>query len=582
MARGVAFRVAAALVAAAVGAATAREFESAATISRWAPGGARADACDGGARNRSLFVAHWTHVPKAGGTSFGDVARRVACAMNPRLRSYGGRVLNPCCFESFCATHLSCDATASACPLVAGIGRHESSMARLVDFPCCGREWYLLTARSFIDFSFTAPMADAELRGLGVARDASGEWAESGGSGARESYARRARSYDQWPFEQRARFFGMSGAPYDVIARGIAAGGVYAGEPEKLAALLGIARAFAAAGPAAAGPAETRLASECHRAAHGTWPAAALRHSPYRDGFDAAVARHARPCCPSSTPGSASMAMLREPFKRAASAFFYRAHSPNSDNYRLRPGVFFDATDAGARNRERGSAFTFRDFAVAPEYGNVLAKLFGGSDSCESVRACAGKSRARKRRALGSMGACALLSQCHAYRNATPPFDGARVDRGAAALEAHAFFGLLEAPRASARLALRAFGVAAEEERGVDAERASDARPCGGRRRLALSAVACRGYFKENAEDYALYERAQRLFCARLERAGLLDDAAVAAEIAAADLCGPLDFSREDDVCGRLETARAVDELARTTGECARALDPNWGFPPLT
>ena len=37
----------------------------------------REDQCDD-----ALFVAHWTHVPKAGGTAFGDVAKRVACAAN--------------------------------------------------------------------------------------------------------------------------------------------------------------------------------------------------------------------------------------------------------------------------------------------------------------------------------------------------------------------------------------------------------------------------------------------------------------------------------------------------------------------
>ena len=31
-----------------------------------------------------------------------------------------------------------------------GIGRHETAMSRLVDVPCCAREWYLATVASFM------------------------------------------------------------------------------------------------------------------------------------------------------------------------------------------------------------------------------------------------------------------------------------------------------------------------------------------------------------------------------------------------------------------------------------------------
>ena len=103
----------------------------------------RDDQCDD-----ALFVAHWTHVPKAGGTALAGLARRIACAKNPQIAH-----LNPCCIQDFCADHRTCEATATTCPLVLGIGRHETAMSRLVDVPCCAREWYLATVASFMRYS---------------------------------------------------------------------------------------------------------------------------------------------------------------------------------------------------------------------------------------------------------------------------------------------------------------------------------------------------------------------------------------------------------------------------------------------
>ena len=103
----------------------------------------REDQCDD-----ALFVAHWTHVPKAGGTALAGLARRIACAKNPQIAH-----LNPCCIQDFCADHRTCEATATTCPLVLGIGRHETAMSRLVDVPCCAREWYLATVASFMRYS---------------------------------------------------------------------------------------------------------------------------------------------------------------------------------------------------------------------------------------------------------------------------------------------------------------------------------------------------------------------------------------------------------------------------------------------
>ena len=58
----------------------------------------REDQCGG-----ALFVAHWTHVPKAGGTALAGLARRIACAKNPQIKD-----LNPCCIQDFCADHRTC------------------------------------------------------------------------------------------------------------------------------------------------------------------------------------------------------------------------------------------------------------------------------------------------------------------------------------------------------------------------------------------------------------------------------------------------------------------------------------------
>ena len=63
----------------------------------------REDQCGG-----ALFVAHWTHVPKAGGTALAGLARRIACAKNPQIKD-----LNPCCIQDFCADHRTCEATAT-------------------------------------------------------------------------------------------------------------------------------------------------------------------------------------------------------------------------------------------------------------------------------------------------------------------------------------------------------------------------------------------------------------------------------------------------------------------------------------
>ena len=92
-----------------------------------------------------VFIVHWTHVPKAGGTAFAGMAKKISCARNPAIASS-----NPCCVRDVCVAEGSCHSTASTCPLVQGIGQHTSNMGRLALVPCCGREWYLSTVISFL------------------------------------------------------------------------------------------------------------------------------------------------------------------------------------------------------------------------------------------------------------------------------------------------------------------------------------------------------------------------------------------------------------------------------------------------
>ena len=72
-----------------------------------------------------------------------------------------------------------------------------------------------------------------------------------------------------------------------------------------------------------------------------------------------------------------------------------------------------------------------------------------------------------------------------------------------------------------------------------------------------------------NQYDHEVYEHAHRLFCSRLDKAGLRGDEAVETELASSNLCGALDFSKVDDVCGRLETRDVLLKKAAHDARCA-------------
>ena len=89
---------------------------------------------------------------------------------------------------------------------------------------------------------------------------------------------------------------------------------------------------------------------------------------------------------------------------------------------------------------------------------------------------------------------------------------------------------------------------------------------------LRLDAAKCRAAYASNRLDYELYEHAHRAFCTRLAAAGLRDDPDVVAELAAAELCGTLDFTDAAAVCGRLETPAADAKREKLRAKCPNLL----------
>ena len=159
-----------------------------------------------------------------------------------------------------------------------------------------------------------------------------------------------------------------------------------------------------------------------------------------------------------------------------------------------------------------------------------------------------------------------MLNVCHAYRNAT--LTEAHVARAKAALDVHAFIGLTEAYDSSVKLALHTFGL--EAMPGDFAHlRVKKGPKCQGADSIKLDARACRATFAFNQYDHEIYEHAHRLFCSRLQSAGLRGDEAVESELASSNLCGALDFSKVDDVCGRLETRDVLLKKAAHDARCA-------------
>ena len=74
---------------------------------------------------------------------------------------------------------------------------------------------------------------------------------------------------------------------------------------------------------------------------------------------------------------------------------------------------------------------------------------------------------------------------------------------------------------------------------------------------------------EDQCDDALFVAHSHRLFCSRLAKAGLRGDEAVETELASSNLCGALDFSKVDDVCGRLETRDVLLKKAAHDARCA-------------
>ena len=90
-----------------------------------------------------------------------------------------------------------------------------------------------------------------------------------------------------------------------------------------------------------------------------------------RSARDLVEDRPRHDCCHQKGMGNGanSMTMLRQPFVRAVSAFFYRGHSPNYDAYKLRPGLWIHPNDRSKYPNAIGrKRWTFKEFLGLDEY----------------------------------------------------------------------------------------------------------------------------------------------------------------------------------------------------------------------
>ena len=330
----------------------------------------------------------------------------------------------------------------------------------------------------------------------------------------------------RWPLERRVEFLSHLG----VSARNIVDKLAEMKEPHVpvgLNAAKARAAALLAEGESGSGAAG-RLVSD-----HGV---VAARNCANRARHAGELACHCR-----GHAGANSLTMLRHPWSRLVSAYFYKGHSPNYDQYKLRPDEWPHPT---LRDEKTWRVRTFDEYVAAPEYQNVMTKMFGDSHGCSNARFCDGR---------GDSCANPLAVACHGYRNATY-LDDAHLAAARATLETHAYFGLLEAYNTSVRLMAATFGI---ETRDSDFAKDRVKKPSKHQRSVKEDGRLCRLAMKHNVIDAALYEAAHRVYCARLEATGLAHDPAVRAELSLRGLCGEKDFSDPGVVCGPIE-ARAL------------------------
>ena len=251
------------------------------------------------------------------------------------------------------------------------------------------------------------------------------------------------------------------------------------------------------------------------------------------------------------------MTILRHPFQRAISAFFYRGHSPNYDVFDLRPGLWL-------KPWIRRADTTLAEYLTLSEYADVATKMFGAT--CRQDERCASSTTC----------ACSATAKCHAYRNAS--LDEASLDLAFGNLQTHAVFALQEAYNTSVLLAAKTFDLDLDAS-DFEPDRASVSltKKCSPSKVMRLDPHACRAAFAGHAFDVRLYERAHRAFCDRLDKADLVSHPVVRAELQAKRLCGDTHFDNADHVCGPLETlanVRQLDKLRRLCGKTKNT--PGW------
>lgn len=271
---------------------------------------------------------------QAGGTAFAKIAKRVACRMNADL--FSDDVKNPCCErEQLCLKDNRCDTTLfGGCALVLGVGMHNFNAARLFDIGCegCGQRWFEIAIERGLLTALLSKRPSGDFTVLS--------------SGRRVNSTLEAASYRRWPIEQRVLFFARLGVSTDRIRTALRKQeAVAVGEIPRLAARADEVR--------------------CEKRPM-------LRETPdYRDKW----VDFFRWC-----DGSHSMTILRHPFTRATSAYFYRGHSPNYDIFGLRPGLWYSPS-------VKVTGTTLHEYFFLPEYRNLLTKMFGLSTGCQDAKA---------------------------------------------------------------------------------------------------------------------------------------------------------------------------------------------------
>lgn len=262
-------------------------------------------------------------------------------------------------------------------------------------------------------------------------------------------------------------------------------------------------------------------------------------------------------CC--VNPGSNSLTMIRHPFIRGVSGFFYRGHNPNFDFYNLRPGAWLPPSQ-----QKRGEKFSFSDFTLAAEYRNVLTKMFGASKFCDQVSSC--NQVATTSRMKG--GPCLLVTGCHAYRNVTF-LNETHLDIGVRALSLHRFVGLVEAYNSSVLLLATKFGLDLNEL-SFAPQRVNFKSTCHNlaRRKVQANLQLCKDYMRANELDARLYESMHRKFCQELREQGLWYDPMVVQDLEKLHLCGDVDFSNPDHFCPLLSSEEVWKKINEDDDMC--------------